>query len=292
MATPDPSRRRVLQAAGVAALLAGCAFARGRPRPVTPAPVPTDTATMSPPPSPAPVTADDFEFEVTVRRGFTEAAPGRLEIAFRNVDDRPLIAVGQRRFVLPFVDDDYAGEDASGRPRVFLAPDDSSLTVKPRGTARGPVGAFLPGAPRDGCWALPFEWPDARVPGPTVLRTASVQPADAVRHGYGLYFIESCVTGTVTFENGFGLATGAALRAARISPTRLGFDLAIAADGRLAVEAHDPVVERARAAGEFPGSPGGRAPGASAVPDNVVPDARRSPAMATPGDGPSVPGGG
>lgn len=246
MPSAVPTRRRFLRSASLSAttVLAGCAFGSGSGQPpsITPAPVPTDTTAPTAEPTPPPPTPDEFAFEVDVLDPFTAASTCRLAITFRNTGDRLLTGLGPLQHVLPFVDDDYAGVDESGQLGVFLAPDDTSLTIDPDGASGGPVGRFLPDAPTDGCWTLPFDWPAARGGRPAILHTVSVPPGGAVRHEYGLYYIDACEVGRFTFEGTFDLAnTDPPLRGV-LYRTRLGFDVTISPDQTLQVDVHEPQV--------------------------------------------------
>lgn len=247
------TRRRFLHTAGLSATtaLAGCAFGSGSGRPpsVTPAPVPTDTTTPTAEPIPPPPTPAEFAFEVDVLDGFTAASPARLGASFRNTGDRLLTGVGPLQHVLPFVDDDYAGMDESGQLEVFLAPDGASLTIDPADTSGGRVGQFLPETPTDGCWTLPFDWPAARGARPAILHTVSVPPGEAVRHEYGLYYIDGCEAGRYTFEGTFDLANTDPPLAGALYRTRLGFDLTITPAQTLRVDVHEPRVAARASAG-------------------------------------------
>ena len=238
-----PSRRDVLRATSTALLgsLAGCAVggsSREEPS-VTPAPVPTESPVPTPPrPSP-----DDVVLEVDVRRGFAPDHPARLEIGFTNAGDRTLVASDGPQYVVPFVDEDYAGEASDGSLGLFLVPDGAKLHVRPEGTDGGWVGEYLPEAPTDGCWRLPFDWPDARSFSTAILHVVDLAPGETVRHGYGLYWIDACEPGTYAFEHRFDLryATGGETPA-QPSLTATGFDLTVADDGGLSVDVREPVV--------------------------------------------------
>lgn len=240
------SRRRLLRAAGpsLSALLAGCAFGGGSARSptVTPAPVPTDTASPTPEPTPPPPTPEDLDFEVAVLDGFTEASPARLAITVRNAGDRLLTGVGDRQHVLPFVDDDYGGLNESGRLGLFLAPDDTTLTIQPQGERGDRVGQFLPDTPTDGCWRLPFDWPAAQGVEPAIRYTVSVPPGETVSHEYGLYFVDACEPGRFTFESDFDLANTDPPLQGALHRTRLGFDLTVSRAGALEVDVHEPLI--------------------------------------------------
>lgn len=222
--------------------LSGCGFRGGTDEfpTVTPAPVPTDTPSPTPAATPTPPTTADMVFEVSVLQGFTGTSPARLAATFRNTGDRLLTGVGPLQHVLPFVDDDYAGVDESGQLGLFLVPDDTALTVQPEGSSGGPVEAFLPGEPANGCWTLPFDWPAAKGPSPALLHTVSVPPGDAVRHEYGVYYLDGCEAGRYTFESTFDLtATDPPLEGA-LYQTRLGFDLTITPAQTVGVDVHEP----------------------------------------------------
>lgn len=243
---PSRSRRRFLRTAGLAAAsaLGGCGFAggSGSPATVTPVPVPTDTPVPTPEPTPPPPTPEDFAFDVTILSGFDVATPARLGITFENTGDRLLTGLGGRQFVLPFVDDDYGGLDESGRFGLFLAPDDTALSVAPEGQSAGPVGRFLPDEPTDGCWRLPFDWPAAEGVQPGILYTVTVQPGEAVRHEYGLYHVDDCEAGRFTFEGTFDLTNTNPPLEQGLRRTRLGFDLVVSPAETLRLDVHDPVV--------------------------------------------------
>lgn len=226
------------------AALAGCAFGGGAARApsVTPAPVPTDPKSPTPEPTPPPPSPDDLAFDVTVLGEFTAASPGRLGISVRNTGDRLLTGVGDRQHVLPFVDDDYAGLDESGQLALFLAPDDTTLTIQPEGERGDRVGQFLPDTSTDGCWQLPFDWPAARGAEPAVRYTVSVPPGETVSHEYGLYYIDACGPRRVTFENTFDLANTDPPQVGTLRRTRLGFTLTVAPAEPIRVDVHEPRV--------------------------------------------------
>lgn len=238
-----PTRRRVLRLAGAAASgLAGCSMAgdsTSRPT-VTPAPVPTRPSTgtrVRPTPG-----ADAIAFEVAVRRSFTELSPGRLAITFENVGETRLTALDGPEYVLPFVDDDYAGTDAAGDPALLLVPDDSTLVVDPEGEPAGHVGTFLPEAPSNGCWTVPFDWPDARGASTRTLRAVTLPPGARRRHEYSLFFIGACAAGTYRFENTFDLAAGDPPSEAGLVRTRLGFEVTVEETMAIRVRVHEPVL--------------------------------------------------
>lgn len=246
---PPPTRRRFLQLAGTAAAtgLAGCSRtggSTGQP-PVTPAPVPSDRPTTTPR-ADATVsgpTAEDLAFDVALESGFSVESPARLEIAVRNDGDGVLTAVGGPDHVLPFVDDDYVGVDRTGHPTLFLAPDDAGLTIAPAAGDPGPLGEFLPAAPVEGCWSVPFDWPAAWGPQPAILRTDSLDPGETRRHGYGLYYLEACVAGTFAFASTFELTSAEPPFGGPATRARLGFVVTVTGDLEVLVGVQDPVVE-------------------------------------------------
>lgn len=239
------SRRGILRSVvtALAGPLAGCGWA-GPTDPgvdITPAPVPTKTP-VQPPHGPS---AADVTLEVTALQGFTPDHPARLEITFTNASDRVLVTADGPRYVVPFVDDNYAGEAADGSPRLLLVPDDAKLAVRPAGTDGGWVGEYLPESPTDGCWRLPFDWPEARGPSTAILHVVDLEPSETIRHGCGLYWIDGCEPGTYTFEHRFDLRyeTDASTPT---SPSRAttGFDLVVDDKGVIVdVTAHNPTVE-------------------------------------------------
>ena len=242
-----PSRRALLRATGASlvAPLAGCALG-GRSRDdltVTPAPVPTETATPSPTPAPStprrPTTAD-VAFDVRVVEGFAPDHPARLEAAFGNRGDETLLGTGDQPFVVPFADKDYAGERPDGSLALFIHPDDGPLRVEPSAAERGPVEAFLPDAPTDGCWRLPFDWPAARGSSFLLDYGYRLAPGETVRHGYTLYWIDDCTPGTVAFERRLDLRfVSDAGRPGPTAAAEVGFDVTVAADGTLSVEVRE-----------------------------------------------------
>lgn len=228
---PSPTRRAVLRAVGGAATagLAGCTrrgdgFAQLS---VTPAPVPSDSPTPSSPTIGSALSRAEVEFRVRARSGFDETGPARLEISLRNAGDTLLTVLDSPRLSVPFVDDDYVGTDWSGDPGVLLVPDGSELTVDPAGADPGPIGEFLPESSPDGCWTVPFDWPAARGPTSDVLHAVPLQPGEHRRHGYGVYSLDGCATGTFSFENTFDLAAGDPPFGRDLVRARLGFDLAL-----------------------------------------------------------------
>lgn len=251
--SPVRSRRDFLRLAGtsVAAGLAGCAALRGSSQSptVTPAPVPTESPTATPRTTPEPPTPADFEFDVSVRRGFTAAGPARLEVGFRNVGDRLLTGAGGLQHVLPFVDDDYGGLSPGGTLELFLVPDETDLVVGPADRPPRPVEAYLPDRPTDGCWRLPFDWPAAWTTRPAVVHTVSVRPGRGVRHGYTLYHIDDCTAGTYGFEGHFDLTNTDPPLTGALYRTRLGFDLTVAPSGAVSAAVRPPTVGRTGSTG-------------------------------------------
>lgn len=246
-----PSRRALLRATGASLVgsLAGCALggpSRGDLT-VTPAPVPTETVTPSPtpaPPTPRRPTTADVSFDVTVVDDFAPEHPARLEVAFGNAAGAALVGTGDQPFVVPFADEDYAGEWPDGSLALFVLPDESPLRLEPADAGRGPVEAFLPDAPTDGCWRLPFDWPGARGSSFLVHYVYRLAPGETLRHGYTLYWIDDCAAGTVAFERRFDLRfVGDEGRPGPTAAVEVGFDLTVADDGTLSVEVHGPRVE-------------------------------------------------
>lgn len=244
-----PSRRRVLELAGASLTtgLAGCARA-GEPGiepTVTPAPVPSDrltstaTPTASGPPSPA-----DLGFWVDVRDDFTDASPARLDISLWNAGPRVLTVLDGPEHAVPFVDDDYAGVDESGHPTLLLVPDDAGLQVDPADGPADRIDAYLPEAPTDGCWRVPFDWPAARAGATAVLHAVPLEPGQLRSHGYGLYFIDECSPGTYRFEHTFELAAGDPPLERDLHTARLGFDVTVAESMAVSVDVHEPQVRR------------------------------------------------
>lgn len=245
---PNASRRRFLMTVGAAAVsgVSGCA---GRRRTadrltVTPAPVPTDRpspARNSPAPSPSPA-PEVLAFEIQVRSGFDESSPARLSASLRNAGDTMLTALDGPRYTVPFVDDDYVGTDWTGDPELLLVPDDAELVVEPAGADPGPIQAFLPTSSADGCWSVPFEWPDARVASNLVFHAIPLPPGERRRHDYELYTLDGCVTGTFSFVNTFDLSVGDPPFGHDVVRARLGFDLALSGIHEPLVRVHDPVI--------------------------------------------------
>lgn len=241
-------RRRFLRALGVAAAsgLAGCATARegAEPVTVTPAPVPSDSpsatpATPKPRPSPQP---DDLELVVRAGSGYDQASPAELDISLRNAGDRLLTVLDGPAYSVPFVDDDYVGTDWSGDPELLLVPDGAELVVEPPGADPGPIQTFLPTAPGDGCWTLPFDWPATRVTSNAVLHAIPLQPGERRQHRYRLYPLDGCATGTFSFVNTFDVSVGDPPFGRDLVRARLGFDVAISKVFGPLVRVHDPVI--------------------------------------------------
>lgn len=243
-----PSRRRFLRVLGATAAtgIAGCATARdGAERlTVTPAAVPSDSpspapATPEPGPSPPP---DALELEVRARSGFDQSSPPELEISLRNAGDTLLTVIDGPAYTVPFVDDDYVGTDWSGDRELLLVPDGTELVVEPDGADPSPIQAHLPTESADGCWTVPFEWPAARVPSDPVLHAVPLHPGERRRHGYRIYSLDGCVTGTFSFVNTFDVSVGDPPFARDLVRTRLGFDVALSEILDPLVRVHDPVV--------------------------------------------------
>lgn len=169
------------------------------------------------------VSATDFEFEVTVLGEFTDRQPGRLRIAFTNVSDEELYGIDGPDYSIPFVDDDYA----SNNLELLLIPEEGG----PR------VDGTFPESPTDGCWKVPFEWPEARGPETLQQIRRRVSPGETASHEYSLYYTDECSSGTFTFENEFEL------RKAEADPrqVKLGFDLTIT-DQEMSASVDEPVI--------------------------------------------------
>lgn len=247
----SPSRRRVLRLAGAAATasIPGCARAGDlgeSPPSVTPAPVPSNTGTRTGAPTTPTPNPIDIEFSVTLRSGFSERSPVRLEITARNAGDTAVTATGGPAHVLPFTDDDYAGVDPTGNPVLFLAPDDSSLTVVPKGEEPRGLAKALPASPVDGCWTLPFDWPAAWGRQSSTGSGVRLGPGESRCHRYGVYFIDECVAGTVAFANTFVLVASEPPISRNSYRARFRFVLTITGDLEVLVDAQAPVIEPLR----------------------------------------------
>lgn len=110
-----------------------------------------------------PFTTDDFRFQVTPIKSFTESHPARINIAFTNTSDVNLAGKGGPEYTLPFVDDNYAGEDESGNEEMLLLPDNGGPNYDFNTTSgeRESLEAVIPQNPSDSCWTLSVEWPPA-----------------------------------------------------------------------------------------------------------------------------------
>ncbi|MFB6361030.1 MAG: hypothetical protein ABEH59_06870 [Halobacteriales archaeon] len=243
------SRRGLLKLAGLTGVtgLAGCAqptASSGSPT-VTPAPVPTDRPTpvatshrQPPPPDP-----EVLQFEVEVLAGFGETQPAQLEIRIENTGDTLLTGLGQAEYVFPFVDDDYVGVDWTGNPELLLVPRESAVEVAPGDADPAKIEAFLPEAPIDGCWSVPFDWPADRVSDVPALWAIPLLPGARERHRYELYYLEECTTGTFTFTSTFDLAVGDPPIERGLYRARLSFDVARSDTTGLLVRVNDPRIE-------------------------------------------------
>lgn len=244
------SRRGLLELAGTTgvAALAGCAQptdSTGTPT-VTPAPVPTDRATPvetrnRQPPPPAP---DTLQFEVEVLAGFGESEPAQLEIRIENTGDSLLTGLGKAEYVFPFVDDDYVGVDWTGNPELLLVPRESAVEVAPGNADPAEIETFLPDAPTDGCWSVPFDWPADRVSDPPALWAIPLLPGEREKHRYELYYLEECTTGTFRFTSTFDLAVGDPPIEQGLYRARLSFDVARSDTTGLLVRVNDPWISR------------------------------------------------
>lgn len=242
------SRREVLQAVGAAVTgsLAGCGVARrgGGSVSVTPAAVPSETP--SPPGQQAVIGPDlsprQLRFDVSVVRPFSASSTAGLEITLRNTSERRLAALAGSRFVLPFVDEDYAGVDAAGDPGLALIPADTRLIVDPADAQPQRLAALLPDEPVDGCWRLPFDWPPAWQPRNAQLNAVSLGPGEHRQHQYDLYFIDECTTGAFTFENTFDLAVGQPPGDGDLYRARLGFVLTVTETRGIRVGVEEPSI--------------------------------------------------
>lgn len=244
--SPAPSRRRLLRAvgAGVAAGLAGCSTGGSADPPsVTPAAVPTDRPTASPSPPPRrPPEADELGFWVEARDGFTAASPARLEVSLWNAGDRVLTVLDGPVHAVPFVDDDYVGRAAGSQGGLLLVPDGAALVIDPPDAEPASIRAFLPEEPTEGCWRVPFEWPADRGLETAALRAVPLEPGQIRRHGYGLYFLESCAPGDYRFENTFDLAAGDPPIERDLARARTTFEVSVDAAGDVRVAVDEPAV--------------------------------------------------
>ena len=241
MSSGSTRRAFLASAASSAAWLAGCAGG-GRSaasRSVTPAPVPSDAPTPSPP---EPPTAEAIDFWVEVLEAFDEAGPARLGISFRNASERPLTALGGAPHVVPFVDDDYAGEHAFDHVRLLFLPDDSGLRLAPTAGPPDRIEAYLPAAPTEGCWLVPFDWPSAWDRGPGRLYAATLEPGEVRRHPSTLYFTGDCLPGTYRFAGTVDVTVGDPPSSSDLRRATLRFKLLVTPAMNVHVDVQPPVV--------------------------------------------------
>lgn len=245
----DLSRRGVLRGLGASAMagLAGCAADEPPPGrlSITPAPVPTDSPSPAPTATPgARPRAEDLRFGVTIRSGFEPESAPRLSIAVRNEGPIALTAVGASPYVFPFVDDQYAGTDRAGQPRLFLLPEDSPLETDRPGEAAKPVSTLVPDRPTDGCWSTDFEGRPPVTPSTRYLYSVTLSPGETIRHGYRVYFIGPCGAGRYSFQAETLLAAGDPPGRNGIYRLLTGFYLAVWSDGSgLSLGIETPVID-------------------------------------------------
>ena len=153
----------------------------------------------TPTPRPTPK-AEDLEFDVAVRSGFDADSPARLSIAVRNDGPMALTAVGGSPHVFPFVDDEYAGTDRMGRPRLFLLPENHSLEIDRPGEETTPVSTLVPEHPTDGCWSADVEGLPPVTPSSPFLYAVTLAPGETISHDYRVYFIGACEPGRYAFQ--------------------------------------------------------------------------------------------
>lgn len=244
----DPwSRRRVLRGLGASAVagLAGCSGAEPQVArlSVTPAPVPSDTPSPTPTATPgARPDAEAVRFRVELLSGFDADGPARLSIAVRNDGPLNLTAVGVTPHVFPFVDDQYAGTDRAGRPRLFLLPENAALvTDRPNETSK-PVSTLLPERATEGCWSTRFEGRPPVAPSNRFLFSVTLAPGETISHDYRVYFIGACGAGRYSFQAETLLAAGDPPGRNGIHRLLTGFYLSVSSDLRLSIGLEDPVI--------------------------------------------------
>lgn len=241
------SRRGLLSLAvsGLAGSLTGCSGPEGSAVGITPAPVPSADPAPSPrSTSPPPPSADELGFGVGVIGGFTEEAPARLEIALRNAGDRRLTVLDGSVDAVPFVDDDHVGIDPAGPAKLLLVPAGSDLLVEPPAGPARPIGTSLPEEPdADGCWTLPFEWPEDRVDPTASLSALSLAPGEVRRHRYRLYFLRDCAAGTYRFEDTFQVAAGDPPLETGLVRAGTAFEVSVSASMEVGVAVGEPVLD-------------------------------------------------
>lgn len=176
---------------------------------VTNAQSPTETTVPTPSPEAGPLTTDDFELDVSVLQEFTNDHPARLRITFKNSGTRELVGMGGPEHILPFVDDNYAGDDVYNEPKLFLLPDNGPYfsIVDQDGTRRS-ISDVIPDSPTDGSWTLPINWPPQSSIVTPILNAVPVPVGSEVSHEYSLYFIDDCTNGLFTFVNNLEIRVG------------------------------------------------------------------------------------
>lgn len=243
----DWSRRRVLRGLGASALagVAGCAAEPdAAPMSVTPAPVPSDAPSPTPTATPlAGPNAEDLRFGVGFLSGFDADSPARLSIAVRNEGSLKLTAVGVSPHVFPFVDDEYAGTDRGGRPRLFLLPENPSLETDRPGESPKPASTLLPEHAADGCWATDFEGRPPVAPSNRFLYSVTLSPGETIRHPYRVYFIGSCGPGRYSFQAETMLAAGDPPGRNGIYRLLTGFYLSVSSELGLSLGLEAPVID-------------------------------------------------
>jgi hypothetical protein len=151
--------------------------------------------------------------------------------------------VGRSPYVFPFVDDEYAGTDLGGRPKLFLLPKDAQLVTRVPGEDEQPVATLLPDGAEDGCWSVRFEGQPPVVPSTKYLYSVTLSPGESVSHDYRVYFIGPCEPGRYSFQS--ATLVGAGVPPGRNGMVRLltGFYLSVSSGMALSIGLEDPVID-------------------------------------------------
>lgn len=181
---------------------------------------------------------DDFSFDVSVLHGFCRENPARLEITFTNKSESTLTASGGPEHTLPFIDDDYVGMNQSNKPGLFLVPDNNAyFSWEDEEGNDISLSDIIPSSPTDGCWKLLIDWPpEGQKVQTAILHRFELPPGESITHQYSVYFLNTCTTGTFSFERTLGL-----LKGGDAGQVTQGFDLTVT-ETDIAVSTHEPSV--------------------------------------------------
>lgn len=230
-------RRQLLQAAGAASItiVTGCGGADRENR--TPTAPPKGGPTTPAPATPAPnLSRDDFEFEVSVLRSFTEDHTAQLRITFGNNTNERLTVISSYDPALPF--GDFTGQlraDSSDTTLLLVTEGVSWTIIDPDGAEWQP-SETTPQSPTNGCWTLPFD--PANYAQLAIQHERELGAGETINRDYGLYYTGECTSGVFDFGHSLSIQPPGTDREHEI---QVGFSVTVS-DSDVAVTPHERVL--------------------------------------------------